>query len=186
MLLRKTTSYFQGLQEMPFIYPEIHEILKVNLVWSLKWFPNSMLVSIQIHLLPHSTSIITKHITVIHSAEIYGTGIRWQRWTMHGFPTGAKQMATPFCTSEPCLGSSHPFSQVCVSLVNSQSPAQAQLTWHLLCRAFPDPHFLSFPVRIRGFLIFIPIALDRCLCYSICHTVSGELSVFPQIENEHL
>ena len=76
MLLRKTTSYFQGLQEMPFIYPEIHEILKANLVWSLKWFPNSMLVSIQIHLLPHSTSIITKHITVIHSAEIYGTGIR--------------------------------------------------------------------------------------------------------------
>ena len=121
MLLRKTTSYFQGLQEMPFIYPQIHEILKDNLVQSLKWFPNGTLVSIQsIHThTPHSTSIITKHITVIHSSEIYGTGIRWQRWATRGLPAGTKQMATPFCSSGPCLGSSHPLSQVCVSLVNS-------------------------------------------------------------------
>ena len=60
-------------------------------------------------------------------------------------------------------------------------PAQAQLTWHLLCGAFPDPHLLTFPRRIRSFLIFIPIALDGYLCYSVCHAVSGEFSVFPQM-----
>ena len=70
--------------------------------------------------LPLSPKVCSLHLHHSHSlSEIYGTGIRWQRWTMRGFPAGTKQMATPFCTSGPSLGSSHPLLQVCVSLINA-------------------------------------------------------------------